>query len=283
MLEIKNLNLNSKKEINSKLIVDPITNNCDYNVSFKLHDSIVGIYCQDREVVKKFLKYVAGINKTSSVYFDNKPVFNNPNYFKNRIYLDFSNNYLSTLNVEDIYINILESFSKTIDKDKFKKISKDLDIRGDAIIEKSYIFNPQGNTSLNFCLLSSLNYPIAIINNPTINVNNIKIINYMANYYKHNYRYLIFGLNNLYTLNNILDYIIIFDDFNNTRILSSSDEVIVCDYYEDDLLYTFKMFKSQDHKRLILFNGLTKDDYKLLKQRKLSYYKIRLDEVERYL
>ena len=283
MLEIKNLNLNSKKEINSKLIVDPITNNCDYNVSFKLHDSIVGIYCQDREVVKKFLKYVAGINKTSSVYFDNKPVFNNPNYFKNRIYLDFSNNYLSTLNVEDIYINILESFSKTIDKDKFKKISKDLDIRGDAIIEKSYIFNPQGNTSLNFCLLTSLNYPIAIINNPTINVNNIKIINYMADYYKHNYRYLIFGLNNLYTLNNILDYIIIFDDFNNTRILSSSDEVIVCDYYEDDLLDTFKMFKSQDHKRLILFNGLTKDDYKLLKQRKLSYYKIRLDEVERYL
>ena len=283
MLEIKNLNLNSKKEINSKLIVDPITNNCDYNVSFKLHDSIVGIYCQDREVVKKFLKYVAGINKTNEVYFDNKPVFNNPNYFKNRIYLDFSNNYLSTLNVEDIYINILESFSKTIDKDKFKKISKDLDIRGDAIIEKSYIFNPQGNTSLNFCLLTSLNYPIAIINNPTINVNNIKIINYMANYYKHNYRYLIFGLNNLYTLNNILDYIIIFDDFNNTRILSSSDEVIVCDYYEDDLLDALKMFKSQDNKRLILFNGLTKDDYKLLKQRKLSYYKIRLDEVERYL
>ena len=280
MLEIKNLNLNSKKEINSKLTVDPITNNCDYNVSFKLHDSIVGIYCQDREVVKKFLKYVAGINKTSSIYFDNKPVFNN---LKNRMYLDFSNNYLSALNVEDIYINILESFSKTIDKDKFKKISKDLDIRGDAIIEKSYIFNPQGNTSLNFCLLSSLNYPIAIINNPTINVNNIKIINYMADYYKHNYRYLIFGLNNLYTLNNILDYIIIFDDFNNTRILSNSDEVIVCDYYEDDLLDTFKMFKSQDHKRLILFNGLTKDDYKLLKQRKLSYYKIRLDEVERYL
>lgn len=283
MLEIRNLKLNSKKEINTKLVVDPITNNCDYDVNFKLNDSTIGIYCQDKEVVKKFLKYVAGINKNNEVYFDNKPVFNNPNYFKNRIYLDFSNNYLSTLNVEDIYINILESFSKTIDKDKFKKISKDLDIRGDAIIEKSYIFNPQGNTSLNFCLLSSLNYPIAIINNPTINVNNIKIINYMADYYKHNYRYLIFGLNNLYTLNNILDYIIIFDDFNNTRILSSSDEVIVCDYYEDDLLDTFKMFKSQDHKRLILFNGLTKDDYKLLKQRKLSYYKIRLDEVERYL
>lgn len=271
MISINNLNVNS--------------NDLQYTLEFNIKENeAVGIYSRDSKLVEKVLLLISGINYSKDIFYDGHLVFDNPKYFKNRIYMDFSRSYLATLNLKTIENMIKETFNRRFDREKFTQINKDLDIRGEAEITTYYKFTPAGQTLANLALLSSLNYDIAIVNNPLSEIKKPKQKEYAIKKLHENHKILLLGLHTLGLDLKDLNHLIILDDFGKTRIFEANQELFVVDNHLDTNEYdNLKVFISDDNERLIILNSLTRNDLKYFKQHKISYVPININEIENYL
>ena len=290
MLEIKSLLLENKNQHKNLTNIKETKNSYDINLSID-YNTKIGIYSQDTYTTDMLLRLIAGINKpnkNSKITIGKRSVYDNKEYFENRLYLDFSKLYLSTLNPSKIDEALNEKFATNLDKEKFSKISKDLNIRGECEILDKYYFSLSGNTLVNFALAASLDYKFLIINNPTLHINNNSSksneLEYVVDYFNKNYKSLIFGLNDLGLITTILDYIIILDDFGFTHIIHHDSILYVINAKDlTDEITKYKMFISKDEERIILSSEISKEEIKALKKKKIEVVAITPDLVGGYL
>lgn len=284
LIEVKGLKCENKNRY--KKLTSAHESIYTYDVEFKCdYQSKIGVYSTDKEITKTFLKYISGINKPQfgSIKIQNRNVYDNPVFFKKRLYLDYDTNYLNTLNSSKIASEITEKFDVQFDKDRFDKITKDLNIRGECEITNKYNFTLSGNTLVNFALSVSCNQEFLIINNPTVYLKDKKILDYITSFYDKNYKSLVFGLNKIDEITSILDYILIFDDYGKSHILDKNDKLIITNKTDNDNFDKYKIFESYDNKRLILLGYDQKEIIKELKKNKMEYIVITLSEIGGYL
>ena len=64
--------------------------------------------------------------------------------------MDFSHTYLTTLRISAISETLRNKYGLSFNKEKFVRIGKDLNIRGETMIGEQYKFTPAGNTFVNY-------------------------------------------------------------------------------------------------------------------------------------
>ena len=281
MIEIKNLTITNKDINTNKLTKQP--KDYIYNIDFKIsEDCIIGIYSHNNEALSNLLKTLSGINKTKNVKNSFGELFDNSKYFKNRIYLDFKNQYIKTLSPIEVKQTLESLFRVDFDIDSFKAIIKKFKIHEKTTFSNIYEFQKDAKTLLNFALLMSLNYKYAIIDSPTININDSNILEEMFEMYKEKFQMCIFGINKLTDFCKSFEYIIVLDDNNQTRYLQPDSKVVVCANNDIESLKHNIMFVSKNE-LTIVYAPLTKEELKTLQKAKIDYYLIDLLEIEAYL
>lgn len=281
MFEIKNLTL-TNKDINTNKLTTT-TDIYNYNIDFMIsEDCIIGFYSKKDDVLTNVLLTLSGINKTSNIKNKHGIIYDNKNYFKERIYLDFKNQYLNTLRESETSKTLESLFNLKLDEKKFKQLVKHFKLHEKTTFTNIYKFTDEAKTLLNFCLLQSLNYKYAIINNPTININNIDYINDMIDAYKSNFEMCIFGINKITSFAKICEHIIVLDNFNNTRYLTPSSVLIVAIINDIKELEQYKMFENKKQ-NYVIYDELPKDMIKLLNKNKIEHHQIGILELEVYL
>ena len=254
----------------------------NYKINLDIENKeVVGIYSKDQSIIKEFLDMISGINPTNkSCLYKDKDVFNNLEYFQERIYLDFSKKYLSTLKLKYLEERLKSKYNFIFNKDKFIKICKDLDVRGETEITHVYKFSLAGNIFVNFALVSSINRANLIIQNPTKNLNMMTDIQYITEKLakKDVFNTVILGLDNLRAFSYLLDKLVLF----------SSDNVHVIDPLTENLI----VFKKPNpylkniiynEPNIITLNSYSKEDYKNFSKDKIDFKKISVYDLESYL
>jgi len=254
-----------------------------YKVNLSVDDNEkIGVFSFKKDIVKKFLELISGINNNKNTIFLNQNnVYDNKEYFKERIFLDFNKKYLSTLRVQKIY-DSLKQYNIEFDKDKFIKICKELNVRGETDISYKYEFSKVGVSFVNLALVCSCNIKNIIINNPTINLILDEDINYFVNKLTNEeFNTVILGLNSLNQFQNKLTKILIFSDFDEAYVVDENTSLIA---FENDIdrhfLIKNKLFRGN---KLICLNTLSKDDLKNYQRMKVRFDIINIYEIEKYL
>lgn len=156
-----------------------------YQINLDINSGeIIGIYMPDYSLRKELLDIIAGINPSrKTCLYQGNDCFNNTAYFKNRVYLDFSRKYLSTLRPAVISERLQYKYGRDFAIETFAKIARDLDLRGETEITYEYKFTPAGNTYVNYALIAAVGVRNIIVNHPLIAVTDPA-----------DRRYLVFGL-----------------------------------------------------------------------------------------
>lgn len=104
-MELTNVYLNNKK--------------CkDINIS---ENNINVFVCEDDKLIRNLLLQISGINE-SNIRYLNSLVFDNEEYFLERLYLEKNFRYFSSLNTKRIEKELLDSYQKIIDIKKFRSL-----------------------------------------------------------------------------------------------------------------------------------------------------------------
>jgi hypothetical protein len=154
-----------------------------------------------------------------------------------------------------------------------------LDVRGETEISYVYNFTQAGNTFVNYALVSSLEKPNIIVNNPTIGLKYQDDISYIVKGLtnKENYNSVILGLNNISPFNNCLDKIILFTD----------DQVLMFNGFETLIVFEKKYFNIDnilyESKNIIAINSYSKDELKDFARQNFNYKVISIYDLNKYL
>ena len=125
----------------------------------------------DHDIIKKMFMVLSGINKGKGmVKSNNQDVFDNSDYFKERVLIDFSKRYITTLRKDTIIDAFKSKFQIDIDIEKFIRHINDFYIRKEAIFDVKYNFTPLGNTLLNYSMFDSINLENCFILNSTYQI-----------------------------------------------------------------------------------------------------------------
>ncbi|MDD4000586.1 MAG: hypothetical protein PHX62_06815, partial [Bacilli bacterium] len=252
----------------------------NYLLNFEINNQeSIGVFGRNKELVLDFLKIISGINKSNSCFHEDEDIFDNPAYFKGRIFMDYSHTYLSTLRVAIIEENLKSKYNLSFNKEKFIKIGMDLDIRGETEITYQYHFSPAGNTFVNYALTAALEKPNLIIINPLNGLNLKDDINYIVSGITDTKEYntSIIGIDKLKPFKNKLQHVLFFSDF---------------DYYYLDYTAMFIVLPKEIKIEYPLYLGKdlviglatqTKEELKELSKHKVSYQLISIFDLEDYL
>lgn len=255
----------------------------DYNIDMNIYDGEkIGIFARDNNIVANLLELIAGINKNNNSIFLNKvDVFDNEEFFLNRVYFDFKNKYLTTLRVNKIE-SALKDYNLEFDKEKFVQICKELNIRGETDITYKYEFTNTGNSFVNLALLCSLQKDNIIINNPLANINLKSDYDYFVNKLASSeFDNVILGIDKLLPFKGKLNRILFLSDFNESIIMHNNDNFIVFDKDIDKyFLIKDKVYKGN---KIIALNNYTKEELKQWQKQKVNYEIISIYEIEKYL
>jgi hypothetical protein len=257
-------------------------------ISFDIEEGqIWGIYSKDSTNIVRFLDQLSGLNNNHrTIFYRGKNVYDYGPFFKDRIYADFSTNYLTTLNFNRIQEVLAEDYRKEVDKDILKEHIRHLYVRGEYETNHSCVFTPTGNTYANFALTMSLTTKILMIANPTIHVRNHKELDYMVAHLTNRKKYenCILGLDHLAEFMNQLDHLLVFGDGDIATILNpKKDDLYIFESNISPEITLYKLFDSQDQQRMIVHRQYTEDELKMFKRRKISFAKISAYEFENYL
>lgn len=253
----------------------------DYRLNLVIENKeVVGVYSRNKKLVSEFLRVISGINKTKSCLYQGKEVFDNREYFQNRISLDYAHTYLSTLRIANIEEALKSKYSLSFNKEKFIKIGRELDIRGETEITFQYKFSPAGNTFVNYALTVALEKPNVIIENPTYGLNLAEDIEYIVSGItdKSVFNTAIIELDRLRLFKNRLQKILIFSDFNKAYFLDPKTQLVIIpeDIEIDEPLYTTE-------EGVIGILTYTKGELKILQKNKIDYRIISIYDLEEYL
>ena len=219
-IAINNLQLNNYK------LVTSIQNGATYGVLGTNHDDVI-----------KLLKILAGINKAKGeCLYQFKTLFDNKEYFKNRIYCDFSLKMVDTLDGKRIKEDLMNRYGISFDEKNFKKLINETNVRSEVVITNEYKFTDLGINLSSYGVLSSIDSHNIIIANPLKYINKQdkdlkkKIINSLCD--KNKYNNVIIDATDIYDIVPYLDYLIVLGDFDKVCVIEpNSDKFIVCDDY----------------------------------------------------
>lgn len=253
----------------------------NYTISLEVENGeAVGVFSRNADIVSDFLKVASGINPGKGCYHEGKSVYDNREYFQNRIFMDFAHNYLTTLRTSSIEEALKNKLGLSFNKEKFIKIGKELNIRGEALIGKQYKFTPAGNTFANYALLQALDKPNIVVLNPTRGLNlpeDIEmIIKGMTDTAVFNTA--LIGIDRMKPFKGRLSKILVFSDFGTAHVLPGEAQLIVLPHLIEQATPLFT-----DGEKTIALCGYEKDELKRMQKDRIGFDLISLYAVEDYL
>ncbi len=81
----------------------------------------IGIFCNDSKYLLSLMKEITGINY-SNYQYNGKMLFDNKEYFKNRVFINNDYQYIKKLNTKLISENLLNKYAKVLREDNFKML-----------------------------------------------------------------------------------------------------------------------------------------------------------------
>lgn len=253
----------------------------DYLLNFEIEDGeVVGVYSKNKKLVSDFLRVLSGINKAKSCLHQGKEVFDNREYFRNRIFMNYAHTYLSTLRISNIQEILKSKYNLSFNKDKFVKIGRELDIRGETEITYQYKFSPAGNTFVNYALTAALEKPNIIIENPTHGLNLPEDIEYIVTGISNNnvFNTAIIGIDRLSLFKGRLHKVLIFSDFRKAYFLNPKTQLVVV---PEEIELDEPLFRIGDG--IIGILNYTKEELKKLQKNRIDYRIISIYDLEDYL
>ena len=101
-----------------------------YSITQNFYEGdIIYFYCRDNNVIKSLFLYLSGINKTNSVYFNNQIVYDNSQYFKQRIYISCEQQIIKTIYPKQIINSIQSKYNLKCNYETLQKLIDVLAIR----------------------------------------------------------------------------------------------------------------------------------------------------------
>lgn len=261
-------------------IKDLVINDIKINLTLS-NKEIIGIYQtkENKETINEFLFVLSGINKGrgSCTYFD-KDVFDNPLYFKNRIFLDFSLIHTNTLNKKFISENFMNRFGMKFDEENFKRLIKELKIRKETVFYVDYKFTLLGNTLVNFAIINSIEKENLIISNPTYGVVGERkdiIVKELTN--KNRYNNVLLNLDSISNFKGYLDKVL-FITKKDVLLVDSNTTLLVI----EDNIYLRNIISKGTNNTVISLNDYSKEELKNFDKKKIKYKEISIYDIDKY-
>lgn len=247
----------------------------NYKLSFQMEKGFIyGIYGKRHDDISELLKKVSGINPNNQTCLKNdKDIFDNKDYFKERIYLDLSKKMVETLNDKTIKENLKSRYNVVFNEKEYKRLVNLLNIRSEITIKQNYDFTDLGNNLTSFAIYSSLNYPLSFIDNPLLNIPKIDsrreiITKELTNKKKHDL--VMLDASSIDDFKDILDYVVLLGDYEEVFLINPKvDKFIICDDY---LSLKKRIFKKDN--MVIILNDLSKEEFKSFKKEVRKYKEI---------
>ncbi|MDD2493044.1 MAG: hypothetical protein PHY83_03795 [Bacilli bacterium] len=256
--------------------------NMEISVSLNKQE-IFAVYSRDIQKTNDFLLLLNGMNPNggSCSYLDND-IFDNEEFFKQRVYIDFGETYLKTMNAEFIEEALMNRFNLSFNKEVFNTYVQTMGTRMETIVKANYTFTKCGNTMVNFAFLKALEKPFIMVNNPTIYLKNDRIIEMITKSLidKTKYEGIIFGLDKIKNFKDKIEKALIFTDYWNYLIINpQSDSFLLI---EDNIHLHDKVFRTKKSSVVICLNNYTKEEIKRFNSFKIKYQKLSFYELEDY-
>lgn len=201
------------------LIVDGVS----LSLTFKGGESVG--FIGDNKTIEKIFLYLSGVNNSKGrVLFNGKDVFDNDNYFKSRIIIDFKKRYITTLKKESISEAFKNKFDISVDMEKMVRHVKEFSLRKEAIFDVKYTFTEFGNTLLNYSLVDAISVDRMFLINPLYKVEDSKLKEKLIKgLISKKYKNLFIEVNDIYSCK-MLDYYV-FLDKGEAKVVSCDSEV----------------------------------------------------------
>jgi len=264
-MEIKNLNLG------------------DYLINLNIADKeVIGVFSRNKDIVTNFLLVIAGINRSKDAcFYNDEEVYDNSNYFKERIYFDCKDDNVQTLNGEKLSYTLRVVFQKEVNQSMLEYHIKNLAIRGECEITSTleYNFTPVGRTLINMALGLSINNHL-LINNPTFNLTDKADINYLKLAIQNHPGFIVLGLDDFDNLKEIINKMVVFSDFQSFLIINPLLEHF---YVIEDCLdiKEYRLFKAYGNRVITI--DIPKDVLRKCDRNKIKYTKVSINEIKKYL
>ena len=229
-----------------------------YILNFEiLPDERWGMFSKNQEVINTVINQLTGIKENFNTCFVNDvDLFDHKDYFKERVYLDFKDNYINTIKSKNISEDIYKRYKKVVNISGFDKTINLLDVRSECEIKNKYIFTPKGNTFLNCAFAYAIDKQMLIVSNPTVYVDDIKkkieIAKAITDINAFGIAFIC--LDSIPCFKGVLDKVVILDDFNNVRIINPEKDifVLVDDYPSDEDILSERLFEREG--KTIIYN-----------------------------
>ena len=251
-----------------------------YKINLEFTNSIYGIFSRDKKMINHLLLCIAGISKSDGACtYNENYVYDLDSYFKERIYIDFQNEYFETTQAFKIIKGVKQKYNLEVDNVELVNHFKKLNVRGECEITSKYNLTNTGINLVNaaFCLATKQHL---LINNPTIYLNKQNDITYIFNEFLKKKRMVILGLDSLQKPKGFLEKIVIFSDYSDVIVFDANAYVYVIDNTYN--LSCTKLFVSKDGLRQIVY-GLSKEEFKACEKYKMNPKKVLLYDIEAYL
>ena len=254
----------------------------NYNIN---QESITGIYCINNKLTEQLLLDISGINNAKGIYYRSKKVFDNKEYFDNRLYLNCNKQIFNTLLSKRISEELLK-YNIILNENEFNIISKELRIRSEGKLDDSYTFTKEGIALSNNALaISTYKYPILL--NPFENIDSIYKLQYLKDKYKR--KSLLVGITNIKKYENFLDHLILFG-FRKIHILNPNEQLIVFEniinqdmVIEEANLNDYIIHKNIQNESIIIKSDINSSQLKALNNLKVKKKAISIYDLGEYL
>lgn len=267
MIEIKDYKLN-----------DMIIN---YNID---QSKRVGIYSINHQYTKQILLQIAGINNSSSIFYNNSSVYDNKTYFKERLFIDGNKKITNTLLAPFITKTLIKKYTSICNENLLKEYINKLQIRSEGKLKILYRFTKEGIALTNNVIaLSTYKYPI--LYTPLENISLKKRRDYLVNEYQ-NKSFLV-GITNLSVYKEIVDEVLFIT--NNSYFILSSSQLLLCFKNTTNILDSMKeldIMKNiiyMNEKNIIIQNNLSLYQIRQLNKLNIVYQTIKALEIGEYI
>lgn len=261
--------------MNYLYLEDYVVGKYDINLEIE-NNKLYLVFCKNKEYVNRFIISLSGINKHQGICnYKNNPIFDNPDYFKNRLLINFNTMYIRTLNSK-IIEEAIKSFPHIkFNPEEFKKVVNETDIRREILIKDEYTFTNKGISLTNYALIKSMDFKNLLVLNPYTRNDSVikeKVILELQN--RNKYNTVIIANNNLEFLSKYVDKIIVLTDYTYVDVIDKEDTFLVCD---DNIYLHNRLFKNDNI--IISKNNYSKDELKTFSKNNLKYKIIKFKEL----
>ena len=186
------------------------------------------------------------------------------------------------MNIKVIEETLANKYNLSFNTKVFNTYIQTMGIRMEAMVDIDYTFTECGNSMINFAFLKALDKPFITINNPTIHLQNIKILELIIQSltYKGNYEGIILGLDKIKIFKDKLDRVLIFTDYGTYVIIDPRKDNFLL--IEDNIYLHDKLFRTNKSNVVICLNNYSKEETKKFSNFKIKYEKLSFYELEDY-